>query len=117
MAWTSDLKGLAAAAASGRVRVVETKPGSHDVFDVVDLRAVEVEVAALIDQELDALVLEDFVTLRGGVVERELILEAGAASADDAHAKRGFGASVLRRGIPALSWLAKEVSVIMRRFS
>ncbi len=44
-----DLKRLAAAAASGRVRIVETEPGSHDVFDVVDLRAVEVEVAALID--------------------------------------------------------------------
>ena len=80
----SDLEGFAAAAASGRVGVVELEPRAHDVVDVVDLGPIQVQVAPGIDEEADAVLLEDLVSRRGLVVERELILKPGAAAPDNA---------------------------------
>src|SRR3990172_506337 len=91
----SDLEGLAAAAASGRVRVVELEARAHDVVDVVDLGSIQIEMASRVDEEPDAVLLESLVPGRGLVVERELILEARAAAADHTDPEPRLGATIL----------------------
>src|SRR5207253_11219025 len=73
------------------VRVVDLEPGALKAVDEVDHRTSDVGQAGSIDQQPDPLVLEHGVTI-ALLVERERVLEAGAASAADPDAQSGrFG--------------------------
>ena len=63
------------------------KPGALQAFDVVDLGAEDELHADLVDDDGDAVDLEDVVVVLG-LVEGERVLEAGAAAAADGDAQR-----------------------------
>src|SRR4029079_6341721 len=83
-----DAEGGAATAGRDHVRVVDLEAGTLEALDVVDDRAAHVGQARGVDQDAQAVVLEDLVavTLR---VEGERVLEAGAAAAPHANAPAG----------------------------
>src|SRR4051794_39066858 len=77
------------------VRVVHLEAGAHQTLGVVDRRAVDVAQALLVDEDADAVVVEHLVAVVA-LVERELVLEAGAAAALDRDAQPSLGL-LLRR--------------------
>src|SRR5438445_7417559 len=85
----------AACAFGGRVEDAETT--AVQVFVVVDRNVGQVHQAALVDDDGDAVELVKLVELRVELgVEVELVLEARAAAADDAHAEIDLLRSVRR---------------------
>ena len=82
-----DLEGGAAAAGRNDVRVVDLEAGPLQAFDVVDLGAEDELHADLVDDDGDAVDLEDVVVVLGAV-EGERVLEAGAAAAANRDAQR-----------------------------
>src|ERR1044072_5205780 len=83
-----DAERRAAAAGRDDVRVVDLEARALQRLDVVDDRPAHVRQARLVDEDLQAGVLEDLVAVALGV-EREVVLKAGAAAALDAHAQAG----------------------------
>src|SRR3954469_24495306 len=81
-----DAEGGAAAAGRDHVGVVDLEARALEALDVVDDRAAHVGQARAVDQDAQAVVLEDLVavTLR---VEGQRVLEAGAAAAAHANAQ------------------------------
>src|SRR3954463_6272493 len=75
-----DPEGRATAARGHDVRVVHLEAGTLKRVHVVDARAVHVREALVVDEDAQAMVLEDRVAV-ALVVEGEVVLEAGAASA------------------------------------
>ena len=69
-----------AAAGRDHVRVVDLEAGALQAFDVVDLRAEDELHADLVDDDGDAVDLEDIVVVLG-LVEGERVLEARATAA------------------------------------
>jgi hypothetical protein len=61
------------------VRVVHLEAGAHQRLGVVDRRAVHVAKRSLVDEDADAVEVEDLIAVVT-LVERELVLEAGAAA-------------------------------------
>ena len=89
-----DAERGAAAAGGDDVGVVDLEAGAVERVDVVDLRAVDVGQALAVDEDPQAVVLEDGVAV-ALLVEGELVLEARAAAARRRRADRrdyGFGA-------------------------
>src|SRR5262249_29713096 len=82
----SGLEALPAAAAGGRVRVVDDEPGPLEALLVVELGSEEVRDAEAVDDDPDALALDDLVAVRG-LAERQLVLEARAPAGHDLHAQ------------------------------
>src|SRR5262249_4655476 len=91
----SNSERRAAAAAPLDVRVAEVEAGAHEVFAVIELGAVQVEVALPIDDDLGSLALEQTVAV-ALLVEIHLVGEAGAAAADDLDAKAALLVLVAR---------------------
>ena len=81
-----DLEGGAAAAGGDDIRVVDLEAGALQAFDVVDLGAEDELHADLVDDDGDAVDLEDVVVVLGAV-EGERVLEAGAAAAANGDAQ------------------------------
>ena len=84
----------AAAASALDVRVVELEAGAFQCLDVIDGDALEVHLAHLVDQHLEAIELVDIV---GGiflVLKSHVIAEAGAASTHNGNAQ-GDGRGIL----------------------
>ena len=83
-----------AAAAAGRddVRVLDLEAGAGQRVDVVDLRAVDVLERLRLDQQAQAVALEDPVVV-ALLVEGEVVLEARAAAAADADAQAATATS------------------------
>src|SRR5688572_19245165 len=90
-----DLKGVAATAGRGRVRIVDGEPALEAVHEV-DLRPAQVRSAERIDHDLDAVRAELEVAGLRGLVEAERVFEARAAATlhrDAEHA--GLGLALL----------------------
>src|SRR5215216_7941100 len=81
-----DAEGGAAAAGRDHVRVVDLEAGALEALDVVDDSALDVGQARPVDEQAQPVVLEDRVTL-ALAVERQGVLEAGAAAAAHADAQ------------------------------
>src|SRR5690348_10713200 len=75
------------------VGVVHREAGAHQAVDVVDLRATDVVDAEVVDQDLDALVVDHEVVLAALVVEGHAVLHPGATAAgnEDAESQPGVG--------------------------
>src|ERR1700687_5506648 len=88
-----DAEGAAAAAGAFDVGVVEFEAGAFEGFDIVDLDAFEIHGAHLVNSDLEAVELGDFVGVVGLIFKRHVVLETGAAAADDGDAQgdRGGG--------------------------
>src|SRR5262245_36644139 len=85
--WKSDREGFPAAAGTGGVRVLEAEAGPAQVLSVVDAHARQVHGAHRVDDDVEAVLRHDRVVVVL-VVEREGVLEAGAAAALDVQAQR-----------------------------
>src|SRR5258708_1786190 len=83
-----DAERGAATAGRDHVRVLDLEAGALEAVDEVDRRARHVREALAIDEQADALVLEDRV-LVALLVERQRVLETGAAAAANADAQPG----------------------------
>ena len=85
-----------AAARLLRVRIIERESAAADVFEKIDRRAVEVEIALLVDHHghAEAIALRVFLGVEL-IVEAEGILETAAAAAGDAHAEHHFARHLL----------------------
>jgi hypothetical protein len=69
--------------------LLNLKPWTHDRGHEVELGPVEIDHALRVDEDPDAVLLEDLVVLaRRAVGPLEEVAEAGAAAAADAHAQR-----------------------------
>src|SRR5438046_9978251 len=96
------LEGVAAAARSGDVRVVDGE-ARLQALDPVDLGAGEVGGAERVDHDGDAVALELVVALLRAAVEAERVLEARAATALDRDPQdRGLALGLLGHQILAL---------------
>src|SRR4051794_3569867 len=104
-----DAEGRAAAARGDDVGVVDLEAGTLERVDVVDRRAVDVGQARAVDEELQAVALEDHVTV-AVLVERELVLEARAASTPHADAQAGRRRSIALAGEKLLDLLGALVA-------
>src|SRR5256885_4181771 len=100
------LEGLAAAAARDRVWVTESEAAAHEGVDEVDLGALEVHGAHRIDDDANAVLLDDGVILFGAVGERHPVREPPASTGCDVHAKREV--------LPVL--LREDLTQLVRRF-
>src|SRR5579872_1514013 len=87
-----DGDALAAAAGVGLVRIVEDELGREARRLVVDLRAEQEEHRLGLDEDGDALVLDDLVKRRGGFGVFDHVLLAGAAAVLHAHAQADVAA-------------------------
>src|SRR3954453_23741715 len=85
-----NAEGRAAAARGHDVRVVHLEARALERVHVVDARAVDVREALIVDEDAQAVVLEDRVAL-ALVVEGEVVLEPRAAAAAHADAQAGKG--------------------------
>src|SRR4029450_11124264 len=86
----AGLERVAAAAGGGGVRVLDREAAAHQVFLVVDLGAFQVPHAHGIDDDLDPVLLEDFVAVRD-LVEDHPVLEPGTATALDINPEAALG--------------------------
>src|SRR3954454_14205421 len=81
-------EGGAAAAGRDDVRVIDLEAGALHGLDVVDDRALDVGQRGAVDENAQAVVLEDLVA-RTLLVEGERVLEPGAAATTHPHAEAG----------------------------
>src|SRR6266446_2110695 len=74
------------------VRVVDREAGAHQAVDVVDLGAADIRHAEVVDEDLDAFVVDDEVVGPALVVEGHAVLHARAPAAadEDAEGKAGI---------------------------
>src|SRR4051812_44992867 len=83
-----NAEGGAATARGDDVRVVHLEAAAHQRLGVVDLGAVDVLEARLVDDDLDAVDVEDPV-LSDWLVERQRVLEPRATASANADAETG----------------------------
>ena len=62
------------------VRIIDLEARSHFRFNIVDTRAFDVACAQRIDNNLDAVVIDDFVVIGDLVIKSETILEPRATA-------------------------------------
>jgi hypothetical protein len=82
-----DLEGRPASAGRNDVRIIDLEARPLQPFDVVDLRAEDELHADFVDDDGDAIDLEDVIVVLG-TVEGERVLEAGATAAANGDAQR-----------------------------
>ena len=80
----SDRERGAAAAGGAGVGVRDLEVGAGQVVDEIDLRAQHVHQRHAVDDDRGPVALDHHVAVLGAFVERELVLEPGAAAAGDA---------------------------------
>lgn len=85
----SDGEGGAAAAGRGRVRIVDLEGRADQFVHIVDFRSRKIGNRNGIDQHPHAVPFDHEVVIRLRVVQRESILETGAAAALHGHAQNG----------------------------
>jgi len=83
-----NAKRAAAAASALHVRVVELEAGALDGLNVINLDAIQIHRAHLVDRDLQPVKIHDFVSLVRRIFKCHVVLETGAASADDGNAQR-----------------------------
>src|SRR5256886_16189291 len=93
------LEGLAATAARDRVRVTEREATAHEGVDEVDLRALQIHGAHRVNDDANAVLLDDRVILFGAVGEGHPVREARASTRCDVHAEREVLAVLLRENL------------------
>src|SRR5690242_6787540 len=91
----SRAEGAAATAGLLRVRVVEHEPLGQKRRVVIERGALEEQVALLVDEDLRAVALEDFVSCSGFLLPGECVAQSRAAAAFDADTKTTIGDALL----------------------
>src|SRR6185437_13625946 len=74
-----------ATAAAGRIRILERESGALHGRDVVDRDAVQVLGRERVDEDLEALLLDDHIVFGGLLLDEQAIAEAAAAAGLNAH--------------------------------
>src|SRR5437764_2214872 len=90
------LEGLPAAAARHGIRVAKGEAAAHEGVDEVDLAALDVHRAHRVDDDLDAVVVDDRVAFLDPFSEGHSVREAGASARRDVDAKGQVSATLLR---------------------
>ena len=83
----SDRKAGSTAAGCRRLRIVDPKRRANQIVDEIDLGAGQIAHRRLIDQDGRRAALNDEIIGSLGAIHVELVLEARATAALDAHAK------------------------------
>src|SRR6266576_3471465 len=78
-----------------RVRVVDREAGAHQAVDVVDLAAADVGGAEVVDDDVNAVLVDGDVLGAAHVVEGHAVLHAGAATAADEDSERQLRVALL----------------------
>ena len=86
----SSLEGVPTAAARYCIRIINGKPGTHQAVNVVDLAAIDITKAHLIDQDFEFTLRNDGVTILL-FVKGHTVLETGAPATSDEDAKGEAG--------------------------
>src|SRR5436305_3867817 len=107
-------EGGAAPARRHDVRVVHLEARSHQALGVIDGGAVDVAQGHLVDDDPDAVVLEDAIAL-ALLVERQLVLESGASTTAHGYAEARLGLLLAGEELPYL--LRCDVGEIDHRHS
>src|SRR5262249_60378549 len=58
----TSVERVSAGAGLDRVRIVNSEPGTHETVDVVDLGALDIRRAEVVDQDTNAALVHDLVT-------------------------------------------------------
>ncbi len=85
---------MTARAGGDRVRVVDREATTHQRVDEVNRRAAQVHRAEVVDDDPDAIGLDDFVAFVGSFLDGHPVLEARAATGRDEYAQ-----GVIRRAL------------------
>ena len=83
-----DAEGAAAAASALHVGIVKLESRAFHCFDVIDLNSVQIHGAHLVHRDLQPIKLKNLVRIAGLVFKGHVVLETGAAAADNSHAQR-----------------------------
>src|SRR5689334_18450233 len=70
----------AATASANRVRVINLEAAAHHVLDVIYRRALDVVDAQWVNDDLDAVAVEDEIALFHCIVNRHAVVQPGAAA-------------------------------------
>src|SRR2546428_12520255 len=89
-------EGRAASTARLRLRIDEREAARQPLLDVVERRAIQVEIALLVDDDLDPVDLELLVVRPDLAVELQRVREARAPSALHAHSQEDGAGQALR---------------------
>src|ERR1700694_5145351 len=81
-----DAKRAAAAAGALHVGIVELESRTFERLDVVDLNPVQIHGTHLVDRDLQPIEFKNLVRIGGLVFKCHVVLETGAAAADNSHA-------------------------------
>src|SRR5438034_4932650 len=79
------IEALAAAARGPVVRIAHEEATARDALRIVDGRSVQVLLAVRVDEDLEAVDLDDFIAVVDRPVESQAVPESGAATAGDVH--------------------------------
>ena len=82
---------------------MDGEAAAHQGVDVVDLGAIEVHGAEIIDEQADAIGLDDLVAILGALLDGHAVLQTGASSRRDKDAQRALGGPLLGQEILELS--------------
>src|SRR6266446_420383 len=80
-----DAERAPTAASALHVGIVEFKSRTFERLNVIDLNSVQVHGTHLVDRHLQTVELEKLVRIGGLVFKRHVVLETGAAAADNGH--------------------------------
>src|SRR5918994_1304658 len=86
---------VAAGAAGHRVRVVHREAAAHQRVHVVDLRALEIHGAEVIDQQAHTVSFDELVPVLGGLLDGHPELKSRATARCDEYPQRAVGRSLL----------------------
>ena len=83
-----NAKRTAAAAGTLYVRIIELEACALDGLDVINLDAIQVHRAHLVNRDLQPVKIHDLIGLIGRIFKCHVVLKARAASADHGYAQR-----------------------------
>jgi hypothetical protein len=86
---------VAAGATGNGVRVMDGEPAAHEGIDEIDRGASQIHGAEIVDDDLDALGLDDLVAFILDLFDRHAVLEAGASAGGDEDAESVIGRALL----------------------
>src|SRR3977135_92200 len=86
-----------------RVRVVDREACAQEAVHGVALAALDVRRAEVVDDDLDAVLVDRDVLRASHVVERHAVLHSGAAATADENTERQLGVALLGKEVPKTS--------------
>src|SRR6267142_1796847 len=81
-----DAEGTAAPAGALHIGIVELESRAFNRLDVIDLDSIQIHGTHLVDRNLQPIELKNLVRITGLILKCHVVLETGAAAANNSHA-------------------------------